>query len=638
MLLAQSLSIVAVIILIITIFFCYSRDQGSIKKVKLLDRTDKVIMTSMTLVYAAMSFFHFASFYKYENPWHGNKRGDELIVKFIKPVYLSKIDYFVGYDKGQYAVTLLQEHQVKKVILNSANSIGDVDKKYFNFKQSCVLCFRWQTIYNYDLNVPITGLIFTIDSGPVDLYKITIVDKNNQIIKDCGLLTTTNQKLEQNLIGTNYGDLSQNNWRRSPIYDELYYVTSAYEYLHKMVPDVGEHPQLAILLIALGISIFGFSSFGWRIISNMAGIMLIPLIYIFAKRIFKKRVFAILATILILIDPMHYIISKIAMLESFVTLFLVLEYYFLWCYFEGRVNGHSFRVASRNLLYVGMFLGLACSSKWSALFSGIAISTLLIYCELFKYKESNKQLFFTGIIVFVLLIVLPILIYLTSYIPIAEIFHVRNIFKFVFMQQKRMLYDISHMYSSIWTSSKAWWWVFNQTAFPISVSPAIAVYKDMNFDLIWHYPRVSMVVFFLNPMLLGLTLISIITLLVQSIRKDHLAFFLLLAIVSQYFPFFAFKRTSFIYYFYSVLPFVILTISYFLLLLNKISSKNSGKNIFLYIFLNIMVFIWFSPIIFNIIATRGFILAVYHSIALVTFMTQILIFVYLFFNYRKYLR
>lgn len=626
MLITQSLFVVTIVLLIIIGGVVYSKDKNKIRSVRFLDRIDKIIILVMTLIYAGMSFYHFASFYPYNHPWNGNKTGDSLTLNFIKPVNLGRIDYFVGFDKGTYSISAIQDN--KKIVIITAAETSSAKYRNIVSARTCIGCFLWQDIHINDRQLAhVTSLTFTIESGSINFHKFTLVDKDNKIISNYQLLLNNKEYSNLHIIGKTQNDLLQNNWEKSTVFDELYYVSSAYEYLHGRPPDVSEHPQLAMLLIALGLSIFGLSSFGWRILDNCSGILLVPFMYIFTKRIFRSRVLAILATFLMIIDPMHYLITKLALLDPFVTLFLVLEYYFLWCYFESRVNGISFRVASRYLLISGVFFGLAVSSKWNGLFSSLAILYLLLYCELFKCRDSATKLAVRVIISFVYFIFLPILIYVITYIPVANILHVRKLFDFVVFQQVLTYQGSSHVArGTIWYGSYAWQWLLNQGVFPLNIWPYYPIFTNQNFDLYITATKLQLPVFFVNPLLSGMFFIAIPVLTYQFIKnKDHRSIFILLAVLAQFVPYIFFQRVSFIYYFYGVEPFLILGVCYVFYSLYQIKYIAVNKVILKYIILNLLVWVWFIPIIFNLMLPYNYIMTVFRSIAYITLLINFIL-------------
>jgi dolichyl-phosphate-mannose-protein mannosyltransferase len=77
------------------------------------------------------------------------------------------------------------------------------------------------------------------------------------------------------------------------IFDEVYYVDGARDFLKYGVevsgsqPEFIVHPPLGKWMIALGIQIFGDSSFGWRIMTALVGSLMILLVALIAHKLFR---------------------------------------------------------------------------------------------------------------------------------------------------------------------------------------------------------------------------------------------------------------------------------------------------------------------------------------------------------------
>jgi dolichyl-phosphate-mannose-protein mannosyltransferase len=85
------------------------------------------------------------------------------------------------------------------------------------------------------------------------------------------------------------------------------------------------------------------------------------------------------------------------------------------------------------------------------------------------------------------------------------------------------------------------------------------------------------------------------------------AFFLLLMIIAQYFPYAAVTRISFIYYFYSVSPFLILGIS--AQLDRFIDERNYCKLVYFYTAAAIGLFVLFFPCLAGVTVPRSYTLS-----------------------------
>jgi dolichyl-phosphate-mannose-protein mannosyltransferase len=143
------------------------------------------------------------------------------------------------------------------------------------------------------------------------------------------------------------------------VFDEVYYVDGARDYLKYGVeltdgnPEFVVHPPVGKWLIAIGIRLFGDNEFGWRIAVAVAGTLTVYLTARIAQRIFQDQKWATLAAILMALDGLNLVMSRTALLDIFLTLFVLLS-----------VNAWL----KGNYLSFAIYLGLAMGSKWSALY------------------------------------------------------------------------------------------------------------------------------------------------------------------------------------------------------------------------------------------------------------------------------
>lgn len=163
------------------------------------------------------------------------------------------------------------------------------------------------------------------------------------------------------------------------VFDEVYYVDGARDYLNAGVevtdgkPEFVVHPPLGKWAIAAGIALGGDNSFGWRISSAIAGTLAIALIFFVAHRLFSSYPIALGAAVLSSVDGLHLVMSRTALLDIFLALFLLAA--FLALLYE------------RHFL-TALALGAALATKWSAAYFIIAIGLYLLVRarqELWKY-------------------------------------------------------------------------------------------------------------------------------------------------------------------------------------------------------------------------------------------------------------
>ena len=151
------------------------------------------------------------------------------------------------------------------------------------------------------------------------------------------------------------------------VFDEIYYVDGARDYLKQGVelakgaPEFVVHPPVGKWLIAVGIKLFGDHEFGWRIAVAVAGTLTVYLTARIALKIFHENKWATLAALLVALDGMNLVMSRTALLDIFLTLFILLS---VNAWLSGRY------------LSFAIYLGLAMGSKWSALYFVIALLLL----------------------------------------------------------------------------------------------------------------------------------------------------------------------------------------------------------------------------------------------------------------------
>jgi dolichyl-phosphate-mannose-protein mannosyltransferase len=122
------------------------------------------------------------------------------------------------------------------------------------------------------------------------------------------------------------------------VFDEVYYASDGCLYAgHPFrecgLEDDGErswvHPPLGKALIALGIDGFGNRALGWRVAAAVAGTATVALIGILAYLLFRRAVWAGMASLLLATESLHFVQSRISMLDVFLAFFVVLGFVLL---------------------------------------------------------------------------------------------------------------------------------------------------------------------------------------------------------------------------------------------------------------------------------------------------------------------
>ena len=178
----------------------------------------------------------------------------------------------------------------------------------------------------------------------------------------------------------------------TPIFDEKYYALNAFEVWRlggiEENPAYGVvvHPPLGKQLIALGEMLFGYTPFGWRFASAVAGTVCIFVIIRVARRLTGSTLLGGIAGVLLICDGVSHVNARVALLDVFQEMFVLIAFA---CLIADRAQVRS-RFAAAALapedhpgaltrfgaklgarwwrFGVGLSLGLATSIKWSGIY------------------------------------------------------------------------------------------------------------------------------------------------------------------------------------------------------------------------------------------------------------------------------
>jgi dolichyl-phosphate-mannose--protein O-mannosyl transferase len=375
------------------------------------------------------------------------------------------------------------------------------------------------------------------------------------------------------------------------VFDEVYYVDGARDFLRYGVevagskPEFVVHPPIGKWCIALGIKIFGDSEFGWRIAAAIAGTLIILIAARLAHELFYSPFLTAITAALMAFDGLLLVHSRTALLDLFLTLFILTAAYF-W-----------FR---QQYWYSGIFFGLALATKWSALYF-IALFALVTLFRLLKVTALKESLREVGIRILQFAF-LPLGIYLTSWA--GWLFSDRgwnrdyasNPLASLFYYHKQMLDFHTSLVEKHSYQANPWGWLimkrptsfFYESPKGCGSTSCSQEVLALGTPVLWWSATIALV------FLIGLWVWQFYQ---RSIDKK-LAF-ILLGVIAGYLPWFFFqKRTTFSFYAIVFEPFLVLAIVYCAkLFIDKSKNPANAQVIILgfvaVVFLN---FVFFLPI------------------------------------------
>ncbi len=243
---------------------------------------------------------------------------------------------------------------------------------------------------------------------------------------------------------------------RGRIFDEIYYACDAQNLLRygvaagtegntdedttiqaQCIPN-GEagfivHPPLGKWAIALGMRVFGVNEFGWRIAAAVAGTITVIVLVRVTRRMTGSTVLGCLAGLLLALDGLHFVQSRVAMLDIFLAAWVLGAFA---CLVADRdavrrrlavtddddltgwgpgLGWRPWRIAA------GLCLGAAVATKWSGLYYVVVLLLLAFAWEVGARRTAGLRspvrstVVRSGALVLATLVVLPAAVYLVSW-------------------------------------------------------------------------------------------------------------------------------------------------------------------------------------------------------------------------------
>jgi 4-amino-4-deoxy-L-arabinose transferase-like glycosyltransferase len=434
------------------------------------------------------------------------------------------------------------------------------------------------------------------------------------------------------------GDLSPTNGQ---VFDEVYFPVDGYNDIKglekcrpSMVADVfGAHPDgacqfnyfdpeppLAKTIIGAGewaygwyrahfrgatgdYADLGFNTFGWRIAACIFGILCIPMMYLFARRLWPNRLFAIAASVLVCFDGMFFVQSRIGMIDIFPIFFILLSYFLYLVHIQSRTKGASVN----SLFLLGIVLGIGIASKWIVLAALASIVFLLVVRAI--RRPLNLRIgpwewgrgegpaiaggvFWPAYLFFALiaLVLIPAAIYLASWYPFFERGQFHTMADLVDYTKASFEYHAhltaTHPYGSPW-----WSW-------PLLARPVLyyAEYAGLGTDQFTGQPLVAWMSDLGNPWIWWTSLPCVLSLPYFIVRhKSFAATVILIGFITQYLPWAPITRVLFMYHMFGGLIFMILALAFVLAWIAESVSRAGRRLLVAHLAIAVTFFLYFYP-------------------------------------------
>lgn len=504
-----------------------------------MERIDCILLAALTLVYGCTAFINLGSRQAPETFYHFEP-GSGVTLDLGEVKEISYISFYTGLNTGSYDLW------------------GSVDgndyEMYETIEQNYAQLFDWNessrdTVHTaryiwlgtaYDLYLG-EVVAFDTDGNPLPLTAV-----NGQ-----GAELTDEFDQHPDEYTYLYGTY----------FDEIYHARTAYEHIVGMWPYEISHPPLGKIIMGLGIRLFGMNPFGWRSMGTLAGVLMLPFLYLLSKRMFKNTMGAFTATTLFAFDFMHFVQTRIATIDSYAVLFIVMMYYFMYRF-----------VSERNLKCLalsGVCFGLGAASKWTCIYAGGGLAVLWLGHWIIRLREGEWKAFArNAAFCLVWFAAVPVMLYYMSYYPYGESQGMSGIgmyfdpqyAKIVWDNQVSMLtyhvgVDATHPYSSTWYQ-----WIFD-------IRPIL-------YYLHYGEGTRGSIAAFLSPLVCWGGLLAMVGMgYLALFRRDKKAGFILLGYLAQLLPWVFVSRIVFNYHYFACTVFLCLALGYVAAVLDKAGRR-----------------------------------------------------------------
>jgi dolichyl-phosphate-mannose-protein mannosyltransferase len=364
----------------------------------------------------------------------------------------------------------------------------------------------------------------------------------------------------------------------SYVFDETYYARDACLYLAKGMAFCRStspteisyvQPPLGKWIIAVGEWLYGYNSYGWRIMAAIFGTALIVVVFLLARKLLGRWAAAITG-LLVATDFLLIVESRIAMLDIFLAFFVVLGFFFVVCDHQRVLRLREAGKAKLDIrwrLAAGFAFGCAGATKWSGFYAAAGAGILLLIWTIgtaIKLREAdhaagrppgapspvtelNATLLSVGIPV--------ILVYLASYAAWFKDNHF-SVPAFYRLQNAMVEFNI-HLHATHPFASRPWTWPLVKIPVAYFFRGSAVVVNTAHCTA--PACKYAYIVALGNPATWWAALPAFLYVAFRAFQRRHgPERIIVVAWLFGYLPWFLASRTSFFYYMTPVVPFMML--------------------------------------------------------------------------------
>lgn len=583
-------------------------------------KLDWTLMLSVTAVYAIVTLTTLGSTKAPQDPWISTTSSEQVMIDLGDNYQDVSMLYFCQVSRSDFSVAASPDGETWSEEMWAQMAEGQCYQwKYL------VPCTEYNGTRNYGWADDFSGVRkfsgryvrITAQQVGLKLNEVVFRDANGERI-DATVIGriggNQNSPLwsdPQALLNEQDTITGEPGWWNGTYFDEIYHARTAKEHLDGANTYETSHPPLGKLLMAVGVWMFGMTPFGWRFMGAVMGILMLPAMYALGKQLTKKSSMAFAAMAMMTLDCMHSTQTRIATIDSYPVLFILLSWLFMLRFMQTDIVRVPMKKLLPDLALSGFFMGCGVASKWIGIYSGAGLAVVFFWTcfrhlrlsvlsaralrrekglddntralLLLRDEGSMKRVLFICLWCLLFFVAIPLVIYLLSYIPYFAYQAPRSLGEFlrlVWEAQEGMWnyhstpgLGMDHAFYSPWYE-----WIFNLRPMyyaspsfePEGWSYAIWCFGN---PAVWTMGLVGMA-YVLVKWARGhryLTPGSVGTLHLYADTWDVTSGFLLIGAMAQFLPWVLVPRGTYIYHYFATTPFLMLAV---MVMLNDLTRQN----------------------------------------------------------------
>lgn len=553
-----------------------------------MERRDFFVMLVLVAVYAVTAFVNLGSAAAPQSFYTFTEENDQVIIDLGDAQKISRIMYYTGLYPGSYELSYSVNGSNWKTLRNAdavEDENGNIDDSVM--PQSYADLFKWQYAKTADTVFHTRFLRITAKALPMELGELALYGEDGLLLDVSGV--------DSVLLDEQAAVPDAPSWYNSMYFDEIYHGRTAYEHIKNVEPYEITHPPLGKLLIALGVSIFGMSPFGYRFMGTFFGVLMLIPLYVLLKQMFGKTKVALCGTTVFAFEFMHFTQTRIATIDTYGVFFTLTAFLFLWRWATAPYKW-GLKKTWRDLLLAGVFFGFGCASKWTVLYAGAGMAVLWLLRVIMKYRKKGLSGYGTELLLTVLLsvvffVVVPVIIYVLSYIPYGlargmtfpDMLARGDYYRLVWDNQVYMFTYHSGVHQAHPYSSRWYQWVFDL--------------RPILYYLEYADTTKFALGAFNSPLVCWAGLAAIFAMIPAFMkRRNPAAILIWVGYLCQLIPWVIITRTTFAYHYFGSSLFLVLAICF---VLDELIARNPKNDKIAYGFagLEVGLFVLFYPVL-----------------------------------------